>query len=47
MKLLWMLITAIVLLGLLSACSNFRKQNPLNVKCPSCGYIWDQPIAPR
>lgn len=32
------------LLNMVAACSPFRKENPLNVKCPSCGYIWDYSI---
>ena len=29
---------------LLPACSYFRAENPLNIKCPSCGYIWDRSV---
>jgi len=25
---------------LLSSCTGFRVENPLNIKCPSCGYEW-------
>ena len=31
-------------LVLLSACSYFRAENPLNIKCSSCGYIWDRSV---
>jgi len=41
MKQLTCLLITILLLGLLSGCANFRKENPLTVKCPSCGYLWD------
>jgi hypothetical protein len=42
MKVLTGLVLFILLVTLLSGCSRFRKQNPLNVQCPSCGYIWDR-----
>ncbi|WP_303721325.1 hypothetical protein [Malonomonas rubra] len=41
MKLLSYLVL-IVLLNLLVACASFRSENPLNLKCPDCGYIWDR-----
>jgi hypothetical protein len=41
MKRLIYLLIIILLLGLLSGCANFRKENPLKLKCPSCGYLWD------
>ena len=36
------LVLLILLVSLLSACAKFRSDNPLKVKCPSCGYIWDR-----
>lgn len=42
MKKLTALILFVLLLSMLSACTSFRKENPLNLKCPSCGYIWDR-----
>jgi|GEM_PF-1976634 len=32
----------VLILTLLSSCAYFRKENPLNIKCPSCGYIWER-----
>ncbi len=32
---------------LLSSCTAFRAENPLNVKCPTCGYQWDYAIPRR
>ncbi len=42
MKKLILTLLAILLLSMLFGCSTFRKQNPLNVECPSCGYIWER-----
>lgn len=42
MKTLACLVLLALLMTLLSSCAKFRKENPLNVKCPSCGYIWDR-----
>jgi len=44
MKTLTGLVLLALLLSLLSSCAYFRKENPLNVKCPSCGYQWDYTI---
>lgn len=41
MKILIVSVLFALLLSLLSACSYFRKENPLNIRCPSCDYIWD------
>lgn len=38
----WLVLIISVLL--LSACSYFRAENPLNIKCSSCGYIWDRSV---
>jgi hypothetical protein len=42
MKTLGCWILLLLLLAILSSCAYFRKENPLNLKCPSCGYIWDR-----
>lgn len=42
MKALACLALLALLLPLLSSCAYFRKENPLNIKCPSCGYIWQR-----
>ncbi len=47
MKFLSLTVAGILLLSMVSACGNIRKQNPLDVKCPSCGYLWEKPIGPR
>ena len=44
MKKLAALILILSLPAFLSSCAYFRKENPLNIKCPSCGYQWDQTI---
>ncbi len=42
MKKLAVIVLFLLLISLLSGCAKFRKENPLNVKCPSCGYLWDR-----
>ena len=42
MKTLARFVLFMLLLTMLSSCAYFRKENPLNIKCPSCGYIWDR-----
>ena len=44
MKTLTRLALLVLLLTLLVSCTYFRKENPLNLKCPACGYQWDQTI---
>lgn len=41
MKILPLFLLFVILVSLLGGCARFRKENPLNVKCPSCGYIWE------
>jgi hypothetical protein len=47
MKILTHVVLIALLLSLLSSCAYFRKENPLNLHCPSCGYIWDRTPAER
>jgi len=42
MKMPTRLVLSVLLLTLLGSCAHFRKENPLNIRCPSCGYIWDR-----
>ena len=42
MKILARFALFMLLMTLLSSCAYFRKENPLNIHCPSCGYIWDR-----
>jgi len=42
MKNLTCSILLLLLFSLLSSCSYFRRDNPLNLQCPSCGYIWER-----
>jgi hypothetical protein len=42
MKILSCYLLVVLLLSLLFGCAYFRKENPLNIKCPSCGYIWER-----
>ena len=42
-RLVW-LILAILLITVLASCNVFRAENPLNIKCASCGYIWDRSV---
>jgi len=44
MKTTILLGSLLMLIALLSACSVFRAENPLNIDCPSCGYQWDRTI---
>jgi hypothetical protein len=41
MKILKVLLLLVLLASLLAGCAKFRSENPLNLKCPACGYIWD------